>query len=199
MALIDYTSAANVKAYGDIINPTAEQDALLTSLVSAMSRQLDTYTNQTLSTNAYTGVVLRAQVDRDGLLLCWPTSPTLTTLTSAEYRLGASQTWTTLSTSAIDLDELRSGCILRFLGVNLVALRGQRLQVRLTYTGGWANLAAVPADFEYLARRLVWWAYKKATAPIDKTADPLTGQIIIPSAWPRDIKDALTPYKRLQP
>jgi hypothetical protein len=203
MPLIDYTSRDNVKAYGNTSTVTAGADALLDDLVTALSRQLDTYCCQVFAQQTYTSQVRKAAIDRDGLLLCWPAVPTMSTPTAAQWKPGNSMTWYDLNITtdgAVEVEEQRSGCVLRFLGNNLATYRAAaRIQVRLSYTGGWETLDDVPEDFEYLARRLVWWAFKKRDAPIDKTAMPQLGQLIIPSNWPADLREGFSPWKKRTP
>lgn len=197
MPLIDYTSLANVKAYADLQANT--DDTLITGLITSMSRQLDTYCNQVFAGQTYTNQVRRALVASDGLLCCWPDCPTISSITAASWRQRTSRTWTALdvtSSNATDIEQSQSGCAVRFLTANLQPWRGLTIQVQLSYTGGWAALADVPADFESLTRRLVWWAYKKRSAPLEKTADLETGQVFIPSSWPKDIREGFNPWRK---
>ena len=46
----------------------------------------------------------------------------------------------------LDVEDNAFGCVVRLLDTNYLSFRGERLQMRLSYTGGWANLAAVPQD-----------------------------------------------------
>lgn len=193
---MDYTTAANVKAYGDV--QKAGIDAILPGLVTAYSRQLDVYCQQVFERKTYVDQVLGAQIDTDGVLLCHPAVPTIETISAIAYRAGVARDWYSLDVADVDIEEAISGCTVRVLRPNLLWRRGVRVQVKLSYTGGWAE-GEIPADFELIARRLVWWGAKKRESPIETTADPGTGQLIIPSSWPPDIKDALRSYRKVTP
>lgn len=192
---MDYTSTANVKTYGNVTG--SGDDALIDGLVTAYSAQVDAYCHQVFGQATYTDQVLPAHIDRDGVMKCYPAVPTMTTPTAFSWRYGRSSTYTTIEASKLDVEERPSGCLVRVLDADYRVYRGRRPFVKLSYTGGWANLAAVPADFEMAARRLVWWAYKLREAPMGKTAMPGLGQVIIPpSGWPRDVREAFRPYVR---
>ncbi len=192
---MDYTTTALVKQYGNTTG-TAD-DALLPDLVTGYSRQVDAYCRQSFGYAAYTDWIGRGSVDRDGVLMVYPPVPTLATPTAAAFRAGNLATWTDLTLSQLDVETANHGSIVRLLGSDYTTYRNHRLQVRLTFTGGWADLDAVPADFELAVRRLVWWGYKLREAPMSKTAMPALGQVVIPpSGWPKDIADAFKPYRR---
>ena len=192
---MDYTSVPLVKDYGNT-DGTANDD-VLTDLVTGYSDQVDTYCRQNFSQATYTDWIGRGTVDRDGVLMVYPPVPTLSTPTAAAHRYGPLATWTDITLSLLDVEPNNHGSIVRVLGSDFGIYRNQRLQVRLTFSGGWADLDAVPADFELAVRRLVWWGYKLREAPMNKTAMPALGQVVIPpSGWPKDIADALKPYRR---
>lgn len=198
----DYTTSANVFAYlnsaGTATDPVNES-AVMGQLVTGMSRALDVYCNQQFSQASYSAQQLRAVVDVEGALTCYPTVPTMSAPSAAAYRLGNSSSWVDLSTAQLDVEENSFGCVVRTLDQNFLAQRGGRLLMRLSYTGGWANLAAVPGDFEWAMRRLCGWAYKKREAPIEKTAIPEMGVLIIPSSWPKDLRESFRSYVRQVP
>lgn len=195
---MDYTSRANVKSYGNVAQTT--DDMLIEGLVTAYSRQVDQYCQQQFGSATYADQVLGALVAADGVLTCWPAVPTISAITAAAYRAGNSASWIALTASELDTEEHTFGCTVRLLGRDMRSIRGGRLRVQLSYSGGWANLAAVPADFEWAMRRLCWWAYKLREAPISKTAMPEFGSIVIPpSGWPKDIRDAFSVYIRQVP
>jgi len=195
---MDYTTVAAVKTYGPI--DTSNDDGLLGSLVTAVSAALDQYCNMAFSFATYTNQVQRATIDRDGLISFRLPVPTISALTALAWKLGTSLTWTAIDLTVVGaveqiLDE--NGSTVRVITPTFLQYRGSaRMQVQLSYSGGWAALAAVPTDFELMARRLTWWTYKKREAPVDKTAMVDTGIVIIPSSWPPDIKQGLRNYVR---
>lgn len=201
MAPFDYTTAANVFAYGQPNgSPSAAETPLMASLVTSISRTLDNFCNQTFYQVVQSQQVNRAQVDVDGILLAWPACPVVSSLTAADVKAASATSWNSiaLTTGYSELYATPSGAQIRFLG-NYLAYRGSRPQVRLSYTGGWANLAAVPADFEWATRILCWWEYKKREAPISTMGNPSLGVVIVPADWPSHIKDKFRPYIRQQP
>ena len=132
-------------------------------------------------------------LDVDGVLTCYPSVPTMTTPTDTEYRAGNSATW--LSISGADVYEQNHGCIVRFLGLSLLAIRGKRIQVRMSYQGGWADLETFPDELRGAARELAWWTFQRRSAPMDQTALPDLGVLIIPGSWPANIRRTLDNYK----
>jgi hypothetical protein len=79
----------------------------------------------------------------------------------------------------------------------LLGYRGSRVQMRLSYTGGWAD-ANIPQDFAWYVQRLCWVEFKKReTAEVGKTAIPEMGIVIVPQAWPTDVKAGLSSYRRV--
>lgn len=195
----DYTTPTNVFNYlnsagtgTDPVNEAAE----MALLVTGMSRAVDQWCNQQFSTASYSGQELRAVVDVEGVLTCYPAVPTMSAPTAAAYRQARSSSWIDLSTAQIDVEENAFGCVVRTLDQNFSQWRGARLQMRLSYTGGYANLAALPTDFVWAMDALCGWAYQKRVAPIDATAAPAFGQLYIPSNWPGHIKQMFGNYKR---
>lgn len=202
MAAFDYTIPQRCFDYGgssgngtDPVN----EPALMGQLVTGMSRALDQYCNQVLYAQTVSSEVLRAVVDAEGVLTCYPAVPTMAQPTAAAWRRARSATWNTLDAALLDVEQNTFGCVVRTLDQSHLAERGERLQVRLSYVGGYADLAALPADLEWNVRRLCWWAYQKRSAPMEKTAIPELGVLIVPSGWPPDVKAALRSYVRQVP
>lgn len=202
MAPFDYTTPVRVFAYGnsagtatDPVNEAAE----MAIIVTGMSRAIDTYCNQAFSLESYSNQVLRAVVDVEGVLTCYPPVPTMSTPTAASWRQARSSSWVDLDEAQLDLEVNPFGCVARVLDQDYSPYRGGRLQMRLSYSGGYANLAALSADFVLAMDALCWWAYQKRSAPIDKTAIPEMGMLIIPSNWPGHIKQMFRSYVRQVP
>lgn len=198
----DYCTASEAFAYGgsagngtDPIN----EAAVMAEVVTAASRAIDRYCHQSFSTETYTDQRLRARIDQDGVLTCYPPVPTLTTPTAAAYRVGNALTWTALDLSSIDIETHPHGSVVRFLTPNLVAYRTQRSYVQLSYTGGYANRAALPDDLAWAARAVAWYEYQRRSAPLDQTAMPSMGIVVIPGDWPRHITSKLTDYVKVTP
>jgi hypothetical protein len=194
----DYTTVSNVFSYGNsagtAVDPTNEA-TLMASLVTAMSRAVDVYCNQIFYQQTYVQQLNRAVVDNDGTLLTYLAVPTLAAPTAADW---GGHTFTPLDLTQVDILPAPIGASLRVNG-SFYAQRGTRLQLRLSYVGGWADMNAVPADFEWAVRSLCWWAYQKRSAPIDATAFPDVGMVVVPQAWPPHIKAMLRSYVRAVP
>jgi hypothetical protein len=195
----DYTLPASVFAYGNSAGTATDpvnEAAVMASLVTAMSRAIDVYCSQNFSLATYTQEVLRAQIDYDGIITCYPPVPTMSAPTAADWRLGKSSNWSALQAANLDVEQNTFGCVLRNVNSNLLAYRGARVEMRVSYSGGYANLAALPLDFEWAMRGLCWWAYQKRSAPTESTAIPDLGVLIIPGTWPQHLKQAFRPYTR---
>jgi hypothetical protein len=202
VAPFDYTTPSDVFAYGNSAGTATDpvnESAIMADLVTGMSRAIDAYCGQALSVATYAAQTCRALVDRDGVLSCYPPVPTMAVPTAADWRTAKSSNWTALSSSNLDIEINSFGCVCRVLNGSYLGWRGTRVQMRLSYTGGWASLAAVPPDFEWAMRSLCWWAYQKRSAPSDRTAIPDLGVLIIPGNWPPHIKTMFKPYVRWIP
>lgn len=198
MTLIDYASSAAVLAMIGSTSPSTAESTLVGQIVAGVSRQIDNWLNQVFAQQSYTAQVLRAQIDPDGILQCWPAVPTMSAPTSVAWKRAFDVSWNDISSATVEIDQTNSGCQLRVLSPNLGLYRGNRVQMRLTYTGGWASLNDVPSAFELGARRACVIEYKKRDqADMGKTAIPELGVVITPSAWPADIKRIFESYRRV--
>jgi hypothetical protein len=198
VAAFDYTTSAAVFAYGASAGASTDpvnEATVMAGLITGMSRAIDAYCNQAFSAQAYADQALRAVVDQEGVLTCYPPVPTMAQPTAASYRRGASSSWVSLDAALLDVEDNAFGCVVRTLDQSFLSMRGGRLLMRLSYTGGWANLAAVPGDFEWAMRALSWWAYQKRTAPTDPTVTEF-GQLVVPGNWPPHIKGMFRNYVR---
>jgi hypothetical protein len=194
---IDYTTSANVLAYGKSLGASAGEPELLTSLVTAVSRKVDEYCHQAFSAGTVADARVYALIDASGVLLAYPPVPTVTSVTSASLRVGNTTTTTDLVAADFDIEDRTDGAILRLFGHDYRSVRSSRPPALvLSYTGGWTDLGDVPADFEWLVRRACWWEYKKREAPMEKTAIPEMGMVIVPQSWPIDLIQGFAPYKR---
>lgn len=191
---MDFTTLPALKSYGPVDG--VADDVLLAQMIAAYSAVVESELGNRFSGATYTDQINRAQIDSDGLLTVILPVPQVTALSALSWKPGKSLTWTPLTAANAEIDNRQHCTVIRALGSDLSAYRGNRVQAKLTYVGGWATLAEVPADFEILVRRLVWWAYKKRDAPMEKTAYPEVGVVVIPSAWPPDVLKGLSHYRR---
>lgn len=196
--MISYTTTANVLAMLDSKGASAPAAALLDGIVVAMSRQIDSSYNQIFAQQTYTALVLRSQIDSDGILQCWPACPVMSAPTALAWKRAGELAWHDISGASVEIYESTSGCQLRVMSPNLLCYRGLRVQMRLSFTGGWATLNDVPADFEIGTRRACVVEYKKRElADMGKTAIPELGVVVVPSAWPADLKRVFASYQRV--
>ena len=197
MAAFAYTTPELIKGYLD--TDGSADDALLETCASAISRAIDTHCGQIFHSQTLSNQVLRAQIDRDGLLRCWPETPTMSTPTAAAYRIGVSTSWISLSTDAQywDIEPRPSGCAVRVLGVSLGQWRDQRVQLKLSYSCGYADRAVLPADLAWYATLAAAAEYKKREAAGgDQTAIPSLGTVTTPRDWPPHVMRGLAPFVR---
>lgn len=197
MAAFDYTTPAEAFAYGGSAgagtDPINEQ-AAMAGLVTSVSRAIDQACRQTLYLNTYTDERYRATIDREGVLTVALPVPTASAITSASYRIGTS--WLSPVLADADIEAHPHGCVVRFLSSGLLAYRGNTIPVKLSYTGGYASAAAMPADLRLAAQAAAWYEFQRRYAPQDKTAMPAMGVVVIPGSWPKHILDKLAPHTR---
>lgn len=202
MAPFDYCTAADAFAYGASAGTATDpvnEAAVMGHVVTAISRAIDGYCEQVFYQSAYSSQVLRAVVDSDGILTCYPAVPVMDAPTAAEYRIGNSAVWLPLTVADAEVTEAPSGCTVRFLGADLLDCRFKRIQVRMTYSGGYANRNTLPSDLAWYAQALSWLTYQRRSAPMDATAMPELGIVIRPGAWPVDIRQGLNRYVKVTP
>lgn len=200
MAPFDYTTPERVFAYGSSAGTATDpvdESAIMADLVSGMSRAIDTYCNQAFSLDTYAQQSVRGVVDQYGVLTAYAGVPSISAITAADY--GGGNVYTPLNVSELAIEAHGFGTVVRTFGSGYGSLRNARVGVRLSYSGGWANLSEVPPDFEWAMRSLCWWAYQKRSAPSDRMAIPDLGVLIIPGSWPPHIKKLFAPYVRWIP
>jgi hypothetical protein len=202
MAAFDYTTAAAAFGYGGSagasVDPVDEQ-TVMAEAVTAVSRGIDRHCHQDFSVETYTLRRLRGKVDQDGILTCYPPAPTISAVTAIEYRVGGATVWIAGDATNADAEEHIHGATVRLLGLNLINLRSARIDVRLSYTGGYADRDALPDDLAWAARAAAWYEFQRRSAPLDKTAMPSMGIVVIPGDWPKHITERLQRYVKVTP
>ena len=194
---MNYTTLDLIKSYGGNVTGIVDDTLIQDTLIPGYSAQVDEYCHQYFGAATYADQVLPAHIDRDGVMVCYPPVPTLTAPTAVAWRYGRLSSWVDIDASMADVEPRQAGAIVRILDRDYGEYRGRRVQMRLSYSGGYADTDSLPRDFLTACTRLVWWAYKLREAPLSKTAMPGLGQVVIPpSGWPGDVRDALRPYVR---
>lgn len=191
--MMNYTTIDDLKAYGKTLLSSAGEAELLATLIPAVSRKIDQYGHQVFGEATVVNQGVHGVVDASGVLLLYPPTPIVTTLTALTVRCGNTPA-TVVGTAECEIEPRTDGCIVRCYG-DYRAWRGHALRVAMSYTGGW-NEARLPDDFRWLTTRACWWEFKKRDAPMEKTAIPEMGVVVIPQAWPHDLKEGFMPYVR---
>ena len=171
---MDFTTLENVKLYSDMQG--AKDDALVKQLITGYSAHIENECNQTLGQTTFTNQIVDAFVDPDGLLVCYLHVPVIQSFTGAGWRRSTASPqggYLPLDPTNVDIDARPHGTSVRFFPA-LGSLKGHRIKLQLSYTGGYSGLNTgaypIPADLELAARRLTWWGYKKKDAALDRTA-----------------------------
>lgn len=197
----NYCSANEVFGYGNdagnSTDPVNQAAFMEEKIIPAVSRAIDRYCGQAFSLETYTDLILRAVVDPDGVLTVYPPCPTMAEPTAAEYRAGNSASWLSLGGGTVDIEEQPHGCVLRWLGLSLLDIRFGRIQVKTSFTGGYADMSAMPDDLRLAAMGLCWYEFKRREAVQDKTAIPELGMVIIPGSWPANYRRTLDHFKKM--
>lgn len=198
----DYCTVPEVFAYGGSAGAATSpinEAAMMAEVITATSRAVDSACHQNFSRETYTQQRLRATIDADGVLTCYPPVPLIVGITELRYRIGAALDWQTSDLSAVDTDDRPHGSTVRLLNAGLLAVRQQRVVVQLSYTGGYADRAAMPEDLRWATRAACWYEYQRRTAPMDKTAMPSMGIVVIPGDWPKHITSKLADHTKVTP
>lgn len=104
--------------------------------------------------------------------------------------------WSTVKTDAVDIVPTNNAAYtVDVYNVALPATRGVRMFVRVSYQAGWP---ATPYDIEHAASRLTAFLFMKRSAPFEAIAAQ-NGAVFLPTSMPKDIADALKPYRRVTP
>lgn len=195
---IDYTSTTNVFAYGNVHSPTANETAVMNSIVTAVSRKADQICTQNFSYQIYTNVILTPRIDVEGTLILFLPCVKVTSLDSVSIRVGNVPITETVNFSGngvqYDIISNDFGSRVYIYGFAFRSYRESILRSYISWKGGWATLAEIPSDFEFALRRWAWFSYKQREAPFDRTAIPEMGIVTLPGTTPADVTEILNRY-----
>lgn len=192
---MDYTTTADIFAYGDVAVPSANQTAVMNEIVTAVSRRIDKICSMNFSYATYTNHKTSIRIGVDGLLVLYINSPTITTLSSAKIRMGNTSVLTPLDLTNAGIEEYGFGTKVLLFGDSYYPIREKNtLKAYANYSGGWATLASVPYDFQLAAQRFAWYIYQQRATPMNSTAVPELGIITLPAAIPPDVMDVFKRY-----
>jgi len=197
---MDYTSVEAVKQALGSVAVDAATLAALGVYVTRASRMVDVYCTGVEATESadyfkyesVVGEVLTGVVDGQGVLLCHPHKPSLTSVTMLEYRWNPMQSWQPVDDFAVMVtrNEVRA-----WLGT----MRRDPMMVRVSYAGGLAvDAASLPADLVEAATVMAARMYKEArTGLTDAMGVMELGSLVYSKAIPERVRLMLAPYRRV--
>lgn len=191
---MNYTTLPNLKQWSDL--GAVRDDGLIEGLITACSRMVDQHCQQGFGRRTLDSEACAGAVDAYGRLSVWVPAPSVVEVTGLTFRSPARPGVVTVPAADLWWDDQPCGVVLRTDSLSWGHYRGGRLSCRLSGVVGWLE-SEIPADFELQVRKLVFWAYKRRETAAEKTAIPDLGVVIIPQAWPPDIKDGLKDYVRV--
>lgn len=191
---MDYTTTADVFAYGDVSAPSANQTAVMADVITAVSRRIDKMCTMNFSYTTYTNAPLPVRVDNDGLLIIYVPSPTIATITSASLRIANLFSQLPLDVTNAEIEPHDFGTKIMLFGQNFWRFREDKLRLKATCAGGWSTLNDVPEDFKLATTMYAWFVFKKREAPMQTTAVPELGIITLPATVQPEIMDTFKRY-----
>lgn len=191
---MDYTTLTQLKTWSDIAS--GKSDSLLEGLITACSRAVDQHCRQRFGRRTAVGERCVGAVDPYGKLTIWPEAPSVVSLSAVSLRHPRWSGTTAVTPGDLWWEDQECGAVIRSDRASWGSYRDGRLHVTLSGELGWQE-SEIPADFELQVRKLVFWAAKRRETSAEKTAIPELGVVIIPQAWPPDIKNGLKPYVRV--
>ena len=179
--------------------PTPYDDTVIGTAITAASRAIDhmvtgSSTNDADSyfgTSTKTADLLHGTINNEGDILVYLHKPNCSIPTSFSYRYRGGQTWITVSTSLLTVDNY-------LLTAWTGTLPRGTVQVLATYAGGLgATQADIPMDIQRAASVLAGRYYKEGKAGLNDAiglAD--TGIMMYTKAVPIEVERLLDPYIR---
>jgi hypothetical protein len=201
---MDYTTLEQVKAILGAEKVT--HDELLAGFITAASREFDRRCTGVARPEAHdyftladvSDQVLRAQVDVQGCLLCWPRKPVVNSVSALAYRLNPLGSWIEVDpTKFVSFDG-----ILVTAWVNLISQRGNRnLQAKISFNGGFADEPGdLPADLVEAVTVLAVRFYREGeTGLTDSIGVAELGTLTYTKALPVRVKETIRQYQRTAP
>ena len=199
---MDYTTLARVKA--SLGTATTQDDSLLAEKITAASREIDRFCSGVVSGSdnyfLLADVVdeqTRGWVQNNGRLACYPRKPAVNSVASLAYRAGPFASWVSVDTAQY----------VAFSGptveawVDLRNLRGDPLQVQISYNGGYSAAAdTLPLDLVEAATVLAIRFYREAkTGLTDSVGVAELGMLTYTKAIPIRVEKTLMRYQRIVP
>lgn len=193
MAYVDRDTV--LKPYlGIAVNKTGD-DALLDRLCSVAQAAVDRYCGRTFEAAADTTRYFDAVRDTSDLTL-WLRHDLaqITSITNGDGTTVLSSQYVTEPRNTTPYYAVRikaNSSVYWWLTTNGIS------EDAITVVGRWAYSTTAPDDIVQATARYAAYMYRQKDAQVfDTTADPTTGQLIIPKGMPADVKVMLEPYRR---
>ena len=193
-----YATLANTRTYLGLSATT--DDSLITALIARAQSIIDRYTGRTFEAATQTRYFLRGSVDRidRSLLVLNADLLSVTTLTNGDDAatvIGSGDYWLWPFEAASDSSP--------YWGIKLKEDATSDAwefdtDGRVSILGTWGYSTTAPSAIEHATIRLAGFLYRQKDAQVfETTADPVTGQMIIPPGMPKDVRLILDGYRRL--
>ena len=191
---MSYLTVNDLRAYLNIEGSV--DDGLLSTLVSAAQKAVESYTRRLFEATADTTRYFTVGVDTNGAMLYLDRDLcSITTLTNNAD--GTGEVLTTSHYTTVPRNETP------YYAIKLLTSAGKYWRYTtsaengITLAGRWAYSITPPLDIVQATRRLAGYYFKQRDAQVfDVTAMPDMGQILIPKGIPADVKQLLNPYIR---
>ncbi len=196
-----YAALADVRTYLGIATAETGDDTLITALIARAQSIIDRYTGRKFEASASTARYFeRFALDRSdrSLLLVDEDLLTVTELKNGdndETIISSSDYWLWPYNAVADG--------VPYWGIKLkdnATNDGWEFDTdgRVKVTGTWGYSATAPDGIKHATIRLAGYLYRQRDSQVfETTADPVTGQMIIPPGMPKDVRLILDGYKRL--
>lgn len=196
-----YATLANLRTYLGLDAGETGDDTLLTACITRATARINRHTGRTFEASTQTRYFLRRNVDRDDRSLLVIDTADLLSITTlkngddAATTISASNYWLWPFESASDGSP--------YWGIKLkedTAVDGWEFDTdgRVEVAGTWGYSTTAPSDIEQATLRLAAYLYRQRDSQVfETTADPVTGQMIVPPGMPKDVRDILHDYRRI--
>jgi hypothetical protein len=195
---VAYASVTDVKLYRGISTLTGgtgastSDDAILTVLVAAAQKQIDSYCGRTFEAASTSERTFDAVTDVDGQRL-W-----------LDADLASVSVITNGSGTAVTKYVTEPRNVGPYYAITLKASAAESWEYTddpegaISVVGYWAYSTAAPADIKMAATRLAAYLYaQKDSQVFETTMFPDAGVMTVPSGMPKDVQELLRPYRRL--
>jgi len=200
---MDYTTLAIVREAIRTKQGVTTDDTRLTRAITDASRVIDRRCTGVPDNEAVdyfkletkTNEILTGQIDRAGVILCYPHKPVVVSVSSFEFRLRPVDPWVSIETDLVfttgpSVEAYQSS----------TSYKIKRCQVRITYSGGLAaTVSGLPADLVNTATLLAIRFYREEETGLSDAigvADAAVEGVVYTKAFPERFLKMLQPFIR---